>query len=131
MSSCTYVKGDVPLSDTDVPILNGAVVVNFLKLKPLAVKTVDDYELTVFLPYTQDLLQNASRVDIVWDQYHVKSETRSKRGRASGGELLHPPICLGDWLHLQSYTLNVTRRRQRRGTWTSARINMQVKVLLW
>ena len=37
--------------DTDVTILDGAVVVNFLK--PLEVKTFEEYALKVFLPYVE------------------------------------------------------------------------------
>ena len=37
--------------DTDVCILDGAVMVNFLK--PLAAKTFDDYAMKVFIPYIE------------------------------------------------------------------------------
>ena len=66
----------------EVTILDGAVVVNFLK--PIGAKTFDDYAVKVFLPYIQGQLQHVSRVDIVWDQYlqnSLKSHTRSKRGK--------------------------------------------------
>ena len=68
--------------DTDVTILDGAVVVNFLK--PLEVKTFEEYALKVFLPYVEHQLQHASRVDIVWDQYLENSlmcRARNKRGK--------------------------------------------------
>ncbi len=42
---------------TDVTILDGAVVVNFIK--PLGAKTFDDYVLKVFLPYIKGQLQHA------------------------------------------------------------------------
>ena len=48
--------------DTDVTILDGAVVVNFLK--SLEVKTFEEYALNVFLPCVEHQLQHASRVDI-------------------------------------------------------------------
>lgn len=82
LENCTELNGDAPQPDTDVTILDGAVVVNFLK--PRAAKTFEDYALKVFLPYIQSQLQHASRVDIVWDQYFensLKSQTRSKRGK--------------------------------------------------
>ena len=62
-------KDDAPSRPhTDVTILDGAVVVNYLK--PLAAKTLDDYAVKV--------------LDIVWDQYRensLKSQTRNKRGK--------------------------------------------------
>ena len=72
-------KGDAP--HTDVTILDGAVVVYLLK--PNTAKTFDDYALKVFLPYIERQLQQATRVDIVWDQYSdssLKCHARSKRG---------------------------------------------------
>lgn len=63
-------------------ILDGAVVVNFLK--PLAAKTFDDYAVKVFLPYIKAKLQHVNRVDIVWDRYHensLKAQARNKRGK--------------------------------------------------
>ena len=70
------------LPGTDVTILDGAAVVNFLK--PSAAKTFDDYSQNIFLPYIKLQLKSASRVDIVWDEYFensLKSQTRSKRGK--------------------------------------------------
>ena len=60
-----------------VTILNGAVVVNFLK--PVGAKTFDDYAVKVFLPYIQGQLQHVSRVDIVWDQYLQNSLVSNKK----------------------------------------------------
>ena len=80
LESYTDVKHDAP--DTDVTILDGAVVVNFLK--PVGAKSFDDYALKTFLPYIERQLQHAKRVDIVWDQYQansLKSQTRDKRGK--------------------------------------------------
>ena len=71
------------LPDTDATILDGAAVVKSLK-SPLAAKIFDDYAQNVFVPYIKRQLQNASRVDIVWDRYfenRLKSQTRSKRGK--------------------------------------------------
>ena len=48
--------------DTDVTILNGAVVVNFLK--SLEVKTFEEFALKVFLPYVEHQLQHDSRVEL-------------------------------------------------------------------
>ncbi len=68
--------------DTDIAILDGAAAVNFLK--PLDVKTFEEYALKVFLPCVEHQLQHASRVDIVWDQYlenSLKCQSRSKCGK--------------------------------------------------
>jgi len=68
--------------DTEVAILDGAVIVNFLK--PVSAKTFTDYAVKVFLPYIESKLYNVSRVDVVWDQYipnSLKHQTRSKRGK--------------------------------------------------
>lgn len=68
--------------NTDVCILDGAAVVNFLKLR--AAKTFDDYANEVFIPYIKEKLEGARRVDVVWDQYpqnSLKSQTRNKPGK--------------------------------------------------
>ena len=47
-------------------------------------KEFSDYALQVFLIYIVSQAQHASRVDVVWDEYHpesLKAETRSKRGK--------------------------------------------------
>ena len=53
-------------------------------LKPIAAKTFDEYALNVFLSSVKGHLQNALRVDIIWDQYFdnsLKSQARDKRGK--------------------------------------------------
>ena len=79
-SNCAAARGEAP--GADVTILDGAVVVNFLK--PNAAKIFDAYAIKIFLPYVQGQLQHASRADVVWDQYRegsLKSQTREKRGK--------------------------------------------------
>ena len=61
LDSCTDNEVGSARPDTDVTILDGAVLVNILK--PLAAKTFDEYALKVFLPYIQSALQRASRVE--------------------------------------------------------------------
>ncbi|CAH3151254.1 unnamed protein product [Porites lobata] len=66
----------------EVIILDGSVLVNMLR--PGSAKTFSDYASQVFLPYVASQLQQASRVDIVWDEYRpdsLKAETRVKRGK--------------------------------------------------
>ena len=66
----------------EVIILDGSVIVNMLR--PGSAKTFSDYASQVFLPYVASQLQQASRIDIVWDEYRpdsLKAETRVKRGK--------------------------------------------------
>ena len=61
-------------------ILDGAVI---NMLKPIGVKTFQDYATHVFLPFTKAQLRNVTRID-VWDVYledSLKSTTREIQGR--------------------------------------------------
>ncbi len=80
LENCTELTSSQP--NIEVIILDGAVVVNFLK--PVAVRTFEDYAVKVFLPHINAKLRQVSRLDIVWDQYHensLKSQARNKRGK--------------------------------------------------
>ena len=69
--------------NTDVAIMNGAVLVNILR--PSSGKTFSDYASDVFVPYINRELQQACRVDIVWDQYFGNSlKAHTRESRASG-----------------------------------------------
>jgi len=57
--------------DTEVAILGGAVLVNFLR--PVSFKTFSDYAVKVFLRYIEDKLYHVSRIDVVWDQFITNS----------------------------------------------------------
>ena len=53
-------------------------------LRPGSAKNFSHYASQVFLPYVASQLQQASRIDIVWDEYRpdsLKAETRVKRGK--------------------------------------------------
>ena len=66
----------------EVIILDGAAVVNMLR--PGAAKNFSEYATQVFLPYLSSQLQQAKRVDVIWDVYipnSLKEDTRSNRGR--------------------------------------------------
>jgi len=70
-------------SDTEFAILDGAIVLNFLK--PVSAKTLNDHGVKVFLLYIESRLYNVSRVDIFWDQYimnSLKYQTRNKHSKA-------------------------------------------------
>ena len=63
-------------------LLDGAAVVQMLN--PGGAKTFQQYSDMVFTPYLLSQLQNASRIDIVWDVYisdSLKAATRQKRGK--------------------------------------------------
>jgi len=64
---------DVP--EVDAKILDGSVVVNMLL--PKSCSTFGDYAEQVFLPYVLKNLQNAKRLDVVWDGYIDNSSKRS------------------------------------------------------
>ncbi len=84
----------------DVCILDGAVVVNFLK--PLAIKTFEEYATIFFIPYLEERLENANRVDMVWDQYFhnsLKSQTRKKRGKGIRRRVEASSSLPNNWQH--------------------------------
>lgn len=65
----------------DAVILDGAVIVQMLE--PKTSRTFDEYFSIVFAPYVLKQLENAKRVDLVWDVYlddSLKKSLREKRG---------------------------------------------------
>ena len=97
------------LPGTDVTILDGAAVVNFLK--PSAAKTFNDYSQNIFLPYIKLQLKSASRVDIVWDEYFensLKSQTRSKRGKGVRRRVEASANLPGNWQQFLRIDANKT-----------------------
>ena len=50
-----------------VLILDGAATINMLK--PIGVKTFQDYATHVFLPFIKTQLRKVTRIDIIWDVY--------------------------------------------------------------
>ena len=84
--------------DVDVIILDGSAIVNMLR--PGYAKTFSDCAMQVFLPYVVSQTQYASRVDVVWDEYHpdsLKSETRSKRGKGVRRRVEPSTAIPGSW----------------------------------
>ena len=62
-------------------ILDDAVIVQMLS--PRNSHTFEDYSKTVFMPYIEQQLEHADRIDIVWDVYtqgSLKAATREKSG---------------------------------------------------
>ena len=72
--------GEAPL--VDAIILDGAAIINMLK--PIGVKSFQEYATHIFLPFIKAQLRNVTRIDIVWDVYledSLKSTVREVRGR--------------------------------------------------
>jgi len=65
-------------------ILDGAAIVHMLdpKKSRLPVRMLQDYSQLVFLPYAENVLQDVSHIDIVWDVYrkdNLKAQARQNR----------------------------------------------------
>ena len=67
----------------DVIILDGAAIINMLK--PIGVKTFQDYATHVFLPFIKAQLRNVTRIDIIWDVYLEDSLKSTAREIREGG----------------------------------------------
>ena len=66
----------------DVIIIDGPAAVNMVKPSASA-NTFSEYASLCFIPYIEAQLQQARRVDVVWDEYipnSLKATTRRKRG---------------------------------------------------
>lgn len=69
---------DTP-SNYDCKVLDGAVIVH--SLQTAGASTFDDYARSVFIPYVEQQLKNAKRLDVIWDSYtplSLKEATREK-----------------------------------------------------
>ena len=79
-------------------IFDGAAIVNMLK--PIGVKTFQDYATHVFLPFIKAKLQNVQRVDIIWDVYvedSLKSTARENRGKGVRRRVAPSNAIPGKW----------------------------------
>ena len=81
--SCLETTNNQPLhpNQFDCRILDGAAVVHFLKSDTAS--TFADYSDKIFVPFVFQQLQDATRIDIVWDVYFsksIKGGARDKRG---------------------------------------------------
>ena len=66
----------------DVIILDGGAVINMLK--PIGVKTLQDYTTHVLLPFIKAKLRKVTRINIIWDVYledSLESIAREIRGK--------------------------------------------------
>ena len=71
------------MPETDVMILDGAVLVNILK--PGGEQTFTDYAVIILLPYIIYQVHNVLRLDVVWDQYQSNSLTSRAREEQGKG----------------------------------------------
>ncbi|CAG2251463.1 unnamed protein product [Mytilus edulis] len=79
-------------------ILDGSAVVNMLK--PVNVKSFNEYALKVFVPYIQNIGKNVQRIDIVFDTYidnSLKASTRGKRGKGIRRRVQDETNVPGNW----------------------------------
>ena len=88
--------GEAPVDD--VIILDGSAIINMLK--PIGVKTLQDYATHVFLPFIKAQLRNVTRIDIIWDVYledSLKSTAREIRGRGIRRHVAPSNTIPGNW----------------------------------
>lgn len=92
---CTT-RGDAPV--VDVVIIDRAAIINMLK--PIGVKTFQDYAVYTFLLFIMAQLRAAARVDIVWDVYieqSLKTTARDKRGKGIRRRVAASNPVPGNW----------------------------------
>ncbi|CAG2215782.1 unnamed protein product [Mytilus edulis] len=79
-------------------ILDGSAVVNMLK--PVNIKSFNEYALKVFIPYIQNIGKDVQRIDIVFDTYidnSLKASTRGKRGKGIRRRVQDETNVPGNW----------------------------------
>ena len=88
--------GEAPVAE--VIILDGAAILKMLK--PIDVKTFQDYATHVFLPFIKAQLRNVTRIDIIWDVYledSLKSTAREILGRGIRRRVAPSNTIPGNW----------------------------------
>ena len=83
----------------DCKVMDGAVIVHCLPI--VAVSTFNEYADMVFIPYLEKQLQNATRLDVVWDTYisdSLKESTREKRGKGVRRKVSGQTKLPGNWM---------------------------------
>lgn len=82
----------------DTKILDGTAILHFLSTA--GISTFEDYANDVFLPYIRKQLEDADRVDVVWDTYRsssIKESAREKRGKGIRRKVAGPNKIPGKW----------------------------------
>ena len=82
--SCLETTNNQPLHPNlfDCRILDGAAVVHFLKSDTAS--TFADYSDKIFVPFVFQQLQDATRIDIVWDVYFSKVVQETRQFQRNG-----------------------------------------------
>jgi hypothetical protein len=91
----------------DCKVLDGAVIVHCLPT--FNVSTFDMYADEVFIPYLQRQLQDAKRLDVVWDEYikdSLKESTRQKRGKGARRKVSGSAKIPGNWISFLADQMN-------------------------
>ena len=70
----------IPFCDpeVDVELLDGAAVIHMLSLISNGAKTFADYATSLFVAFILRRLEKISRLDVVWDRYVPKRETKGE-----------------------------------------------------
>ena len=101
-------------------ILDGAVVVHFLSTD--SVKTFAEYADKVFIPFLLQQLQQACRVDCVWDRYlshSIKEATREHRGHGTRTKVSQQTKIPKKW----SDFLKVSKNKQELFSFLTAQVS--------
>lgn len=83
----------------DCRVMDGAVIVH--SLPRAGIQTFDDYCDKVFIPFLQNQLLTANRVDIVWDTYvpeSLKESARERRGKGLRRKVTGQAKVPGNWM---------------------------------
>ena len=83
----------------DCKVMDGAVIVHCLPTT--SVNTFHVYADRVFIPYLEKQLQNATRLDVVWDTYipdSLKEFTRERRGKGIRRKVSGETNLPGNWM---------------------------------
>uniref|UniRef100_UPI00358E697A uncharacterized protein n=1 Tax=Myxine glutinosa TaxID=7769 RepID=UPI00358E697A len=69
-------------------------------LRPIGIKTFQEYATQVFLPYVKAQLRNVMRIDIIWDVYldeSLKTTARENRGKGVRRRVALSNMIPGNW----------------------------------
>ena len=108
-------EGLIPVDEeremhTQVAVIEGSVMVHMLM--PIGCKTFDDYAEQKVMPYALKILQDVTRVDIIFDVYQthsLKSVTRERRGKGRPRRVTGGGDLPGNW---QNFLRNDTNKTE-------------------
>ena len=91
-------RNEYSIPNTDGLIIEGAVTVNIVR--PNGQRFFKDYVEELIIPYVENSLKSAERVDIVWDIYKqgsLKSQTRQARGNSGTHKMTDNALIPRNW----------------------------------